>query len=122
MSNPQLTNYIIPTALDTPEMEVVLVDNPYRLGPFGAKGVGEIPMDVPAPAVAAAIHQATGKIVPNLPILPETLLHLLRSKDTQDAEGVRGAASRNEARHLGVPHNSGRVRQRSGTPRKGTNS
>jgi CO/xanthine dehydrogenase Mo-binding subunit len=71
--NAQFTNYIIPTALDTPPLDVHLIGKPYARGPFGAKGVGEIPMDVPAPAVAAAVHQAIGKLVDRLPILPESI-------------------------------------------------
>ena len=43
-----------------PPIDVMLVEEPYSRGPGGAKGVGELPMDVPAPAVAAAIHHATG--------------------------------------------------------------
>lgn len=73
MQNAQLTNYIIPTSADTPPMEVAFVDQAFSGGPFGAKGVGELPMDVPGPAVAAAIHQATGLLVPELPVLPERL-------------------------------------------------
>ena len=73
MQNAQFTNYIIPTTLDTPNMDVTIVEAPYSKGPFGAKGVGELPMDVPAPAVAAAIHDATGLFMTELPILPERL-------------------------------------------------
>jgi CO/xanthine dehydrogenase Mo-binding subunit len=73
MMNAQLTNYIIPTALDIPHFDVVLVEEPYSHGPGGAKGIGELPMDVPAPAVAAAIFRATGLFMPELPILPERL-------------------------------------------------
>jgi CO/xanthine dehydrogenase Mo-binding subunit len=73
MINNQLTNYIIPTSLDTPPMDVTIVQKPYSKGPFGAKGVGELPMDIPGPAVAAAVLHATGKLVKELPILPETL-------------------------------------------------
>jgi CO/xanthine dehydrogenase Mo-binding subunit len=58
MANPQLTNYVIPTTLDTPPMEVVMLENPYSGGPFGAKGVGEMPIDGPAPAVVNAIRHA----------------------------------------------------------------
>ena len=71
MQNAQLTNYIIPTTLDTPPMDVIIVEKPYSKGPFGAKGVGELPMDVPAPAVAAAVYDATGLFLTELPILPE---------------------------------------------------
>ena len=51
MANAQLTNYTIPTTLDTPEMDVVLMENPFPEGPFGAKGLGELPIDGPAPAI-----------------------------------------------------------------------
>ena len=67
MQNAQLTNYIIPTTLDTPKMDVTIVEKRYSKGPFGAKGVGELPMDVPAPAVAAAVHDATGLFMTELP-------------------------------------------------------
>jgi CO/xanthine dehydrogenase Mo-binding subunit len=73
MQNAQLTNYIIPTTLDTPSVDVTLVEEPYSKGPFGAKGVGELPMDVPAPAIAAAVFDATGLFMTELPILPERL-------------------------------------------------
>ena len=56
MANAQLTNYIIPTTLDTPAIDVVMLENPYAGGPFGAKGVGEMPIDGPAPAVVNAIR------------------------------------------------------------------
>ncbi|MEE8425474.1 MAG: xanthine dehydrogenase family protein molybdopterin-binding subunit [Elusimicrobiota bacterium] len=73
MQNPLLTNYIIPTSMDTPEMEVEIVELPYSRGPFGAKGIGEMPMDAPAPAAASAVQQATGLWIPELPILPEKI-------------------------------------------------
>jgi len=73
MQNSQLTNYIIPTSLDTPPLDVEIVEKPYSRGPAGAKGVGELPMDIPAPAIASAIRQATGLWITSLPILPERL-------------------------------------------------
>lgn len=78
MQNAQFTNYIIPTTLDTPPMSVELVEVPYSRGPFGAKGVGELPMDVPAPAIAAAVFHATGRLIPELPLLPETIARAQR--------------------------------------------
>jgi CO/xanthine dehydrogenase Mo-binding subunit len=72
--NNRLTNYIIPTSLDTPEMDTIIVEKEYPHGPFGAKGVGELPMDGAAPAIAAAIFNATGAFVTELPITPERLL------------------------------------------------
>ena len=71
--NNRLTNYIIPTSLDAPEMETILVENPYPHGPFGAKGVGELPMDGGAPAIAAAVFNATGAFISEIPITPERL-------------------------------------------------
>jgi CO/xanthine dehydrogenase Mo-binding subunit len=72
--NNRLTDYIIPTSLDAPDMETVIVEKPYPHGPFGAKGVGELPIDGGAPAIAAAIFNATGAFVSGLPITPERLL------------------------------------------------
>ncbi|HEX9726142.1 MAG TPA: xanthine dehydrogenase family protein molybdopterin-binding subunit [Vicinamibacteria bacterium] len=80
MQNAQFTNYIIPTTLDTPPMRVELVEEPYSRGPFGAKGVGELPFDVPAPAVAAAVFHATGLFIPQLPLLPERIARTKRDQ------------------------------------------
>ncbi|OGH59076.1 MAG: hypothetical protein A3G34_01980 [Candidatus Lindowbacteria bacterium RIFCSPLOWO2_12_FULL_62_27] len=75
MQNCQLTNYILPTTADTPPIRVFFYENPYQNGPFGAKGLGELPMDGPAPAIAAAVAFALGdRIIPRIPILPETIL------------------------------------------------
>ena len=71
--NNRLTNYIIPTALDAPEIETIIIENPYPHGPFGAKGVGELPMDGGAPAIAAAVFNATGSLISEIPITPERL-------------------------------------------------
>lgn len=73
-ANAQLTNYIVPTSMDAPELDVKLLSRPYARGPFGAKGLGELPMDGPAPAIAAAMRDATGARFDELPILPETVL------------------------------------------------
>ena len=73
MQNAQFTNYAIPTAVDAPEIDVKILEHPYSHGPFGAKGFGELPTDVPAPAVAAALLHATGRSFCELPILPERI-------------------------------------------------
>ena len=73
MANASLTNYIIPTTLDTPAMEVVMLENPYADGPFGAKGVGEMPIDGPAPAVINALRHA-GFDLRAIPATPERLM------------------------------------------------
>jgi CO/xanthine dehydrogenase Mo-binding subunit len=77
--NHQLTNYIIPTSLDAPPLDVEIVEVPYSRGPFGAKGVGELPMDAPAPAVVAAIAHATGLRIDEIPVTPERLLRARRN-------------------------------------------
>jgi CO/xanthine dehydrogenase Mo-binding subunit len=73
MANAQLTNYIIPTTLDTPPMDVVILENPYRHGPYGAKGVGEMPIDGPAPAVVNAIRNL-GFDLRRIPATPERVM------------------------------------------------
>ncbi|MFY9222098.1 MAG: molybdopterin cofactor-binding domain-containing protein, partial [Blastocatellia bacterium] len=80
MINNRFTNYIIPTALDIPEMETILVEKPYPYGPFGAKGLGELPMDGGAPALVAAISNATGAFVTEIPATPERILAALEAK------------------------------------------
>ncbi len=72
--NDRLATYIIPTALDAPRITTILVEAPFSGAPHGAKGVGELPMDVGAPAVVAAIHDATGVWVHELPASPERIL------------------------------------------------
>jgi CO/xanthine dehydrogenase Mo-binding subunit len=71
--NPRMTTYLVPTALDAPPMTTALVEDPYDRGPGGAKGIGELPMDGGAPAIAAAIEHATGLSFRSLPITPERI-------------------------------------------------
>jgi CO/xanthine dehydrogenase Mo-binding subunit len=73
MQNGQLTNYIIPTTADTPPIDVQIYERPYARGPFGAKGVGEMPIDGPAPAVANALRHL-GLDVRDVPATPERLM------------------------------------------------
>jgi CO/xanthine dehydrogenase Mo-binding subunit len=73
MANAQLTNYVIPTTLDAPTLDVAILERPYRHGPFGAKGVGEMPIDSPAPAVVNALRHA-GYDLRAIPATPERVL------------------------------------------------
>ncbi|HEY6147429.1 MAG TPA: molybdopterin cofactor-binding domain-containing protein, partial [Thermoanaerobaculia bacterium] len=73
MANAQMTNYVVPTTLDTPPIEVKILENPYAWGPGGAKGVGEMPIDGPAPAIVNAIRHA-GVDLREVPATPERLL------------------------------------------------
>jgi CO/xanthine dehydrogenase Mo-binding subunit len=77
MANAQLTNYIIPTTRDTPPMETVILEQPYAHGPYGAKGVGEMPIDGPAAAVVNALR-SIGHDVQAIPVTPERLMSAAR--------------------------------------------
>jgi CO/xanthine dehydrogenase Mo-binding subunit len=77
MANASLTNYIIPTTLDTPPIDTVILEHPYEHGPFGAKGVGEMPIDGPAPAVVNALRHA-GYDIRAIPATPEKLMAAAR--------------------------------------------
>jgi CO/xanthine dehydrogenase Mo-binding subunit len=72
MANAQLTNYLIPTSADTPPVDVTILEHPYPGGPFGAKGLGELPIDGPAPALVNAIRHL-GYDVRRIPALPEVI-------------------------------------------------
>ena len=73
MANNQMTNYIMPTAEDIPPIHVYFEEIPFEYGAFGAKGIGELPHDGPAPAILNAIRNATGVGFPAIPLLPEDL-------------------------------------------------
>lgn len=74
----QLSNYLLPTILDIPEkVESVLVEIPDPNGPWGARGVGELPYLPVAPVIAAAIHDATGVWIDEFPFTPERVLRAL---------------------------------------------
>jgi CO/xanthine dehydrogenase Mo-binding subunit len=75
-----LRTYLIPTAVDIPqEMEIILLENPDPIGPYGVKGIGEIPFVPLAPAIVSAIHDAIGIWFNKIPINGEVLLSGLRS-------------------------------------------
>ncbi len=76
--NANMTNCIVPTFADAPELETILLEVPYPFGPSGAKGVGEIPMDGPAAAVANAVEDALGCAFDTIPILPELVARTWR--------------------------------------------
>jgi CO/xanthine dehydrogenase Mo-binding subunit len=78
MANSQMTNYIMPTSLDVPPIRVFFHEAPYQDGPAGAKGIGELPMDGPAPAILNAVAHATGTDPRVVPLTPETLLDLMQ--------------------------------------------
>jgi CO/xanthine dehydrogenase Mo-binding subunit len=95
--NDRLATYIIPTSLDAPRITSILVEAPFSLAPHGAKGVGELPMDVGAPAVVAAIHDAIGVWVHDLPATPERILAALGATGSPEGPAGFGAATRPDA-------------------------
>jgi CO/xanthine dehydrogenase Mo-binding subunit len=84
VQNDRMTNCIIPTFADAPEMTTIIVEEPFSHGPHGAKGVGEIPMDGPCAAVVGAVQNALGSLAQesgfdSLPLSPEAILSAMRS-------------------------------------------
>ena len=72
--NASFTDYLIPTALDMPPVEIAaLVEQPEPGAPFGAKGIGESPTISSTPAVVGAIRSATGLALPRVPVRPEDI-------------------------------------------------
>ncbi len=78
--NPRMTNYVIPTSKDAPRFSTILVEHPFSGSFTGAKGVGELPMDGGAPAIATAVEQAIGARCNDLPLLPENLFAASRTR------------------------------------------
>lgn len=74
LSNANMTDYVIPTAADVPPIQAVFLENPQRWTPHGAKGLGELPMEGPAPAVVNALRQALGIHFDRIPVTPEIIL------------------------------------------------
>ena len=81
MANGKMTNYIMPTAADVPMIRVEFEELPYENGPFGAKGIGELPMDGPAPAILNAIENAVDVSFNEIPLMPEAVMKGLEKND-----------------------------------------
>jgi len=80
MINNQLANYLIPTADDVPPIRVAFLETPYPHGAQGAKGLGELPIDGPAPAIVNAVAAATGADPRTIPLTAERLMELLSER------------------------------------------
>ncbi|MFZ2957456.1 MAG: xanthine dehydrogenase family protein molybdopterin-binding subunit [Candidatus Ozemobacteraceae bacterium] len=76
MLNNAFATYILPTFVDTPDIQPIIVEHAYDRGPYGAKGFGEVPLMGIAPAIANAVYNATGIRIRILPIKPEKLVEL----------------------------------------------
>ena len=75
-----LGDYAIPTTLDVPDLESVIFECASTNGPFGAKGLGEMTANCPAPAIVNAIHDAIGVWITELPASPERVLRALEEQ------------------------------------------
>ena len=94
MSNNQMTNYIMPASMDLPPIRVFFEELGNVHGAHGAKGIGELPMDGPAPAIINAVEDATGVRFSSIPLLPEDLFEALRPESGEQfvSASVRGTA------------------------------
>jgi len=77
---PSLLDYKLPTSLDTPDMESLIIESLDREGPYGAKEAGEGPLHPSIPAIANAIYDAVGVRLPRLPFYPERVLAAVRER------------------------------------------
>lgn len=80
IKNPYFSTYLIPTALDIPlEVKAVVLEYPDPIGPWGARGMAEMPMLPLLPAIASAIHDATGIWLTSQPFTPDKVVKALRA-------------------------------------------
>ena len=78
--NPHLSTYLIPTVLDVPlEVKSVVLEYPDPIGPWGARGMAEMPFLALAPAIVAAVHDATGVWIDSIPLTPDRVVAALRA-------------------------------------------
>jgi CO/xanthine dehydrogenase Mo-binding subunit len=77
---PSLSEYLLPTALDVPDVQTILVESGEGVGPFGAKGVGEPAVVSVAPAICSAIFNAVGVRIFDLPMTPEKIVNAIKAK------------------------------------------
>jgi 4-hydroxybenzoyl-CoA reductase subunit alpha len=95
MMNPSRLEYKLPRTHELPDVEYILVETIDPYGPFGAKEVGEGPIVVSMSAIASAVANAVGALVPEIPMTPWKVLRMLRAKD-------RGAVSFDKSWHEGI--------------------
>ncbi len=90
MQNSQMTNYIMPTSSDLPPIRVFFEELGNVYGPYGAKGIGELPMDGPAPAIVNAVEDALGVYFDSVPLLPEDIMDGLAASSQESGVGSTG--------------------------------
>jgi CO/xanthine dehydrogenase Mo-binding subunit len=96
MQNSQMTNYIMPTSSDLPTIRVLFEELGNVYGAYGAKGIGELPMDGPAPAIVNAVEDALNVPFDSVPLLPEDIM------DGLDKDALAASAQDSRASSTGV--------------------
>lgn len=81
LMTPSFSEYLIPTAMDMPRVQSIILESRSGLGPFGAKGIGEPALTPVAPAIANAVADAIGRRIFELPITPERIVMALREAE-----------------------------------------
>jgi CO/xanthine dehydrogenase Mo-binding subunit len=82
-------SYLAPGMEEMPQIDTILIENPSTDGPYGAKGIGEMANNPQPPAIAAAVHDAIGVWITELPITPERVLRALETKTEPRREGKK---------------------------------
>ena len=90
MQNGQMTNYIMPTSADLPPIRVFFEEKGYTHGAYGSKGIGELPMDGPAPAILNAIEDALETPFDSIPLMPEDVFEALANQSLSKVAHKRG--------------------------------
>ncbi|HSC93312.1 MAG TPA: selenium-dependent xanthine dehydrogenase [Gaiellaceae bacterium] len=85
----QFGSYLAPGFEDLPKIDTIIIENPSADGPYGAKGIGEMANNAQPPAIAAAVHDAVGVWVTELPITPEKVLRALDAKAAPARDGKK---------------------------------
>ena len=80
-----LLNYVMPGAAEMPEVEVEVLEYPSESGPYGVKGIGEMVVNSPVPAIVNAINDALGVTICEVPVTPEVILRALDEKEASAA-------------------------------------
>ena len=94
MQNGQMTNYIMPTSADLPSIRVFFEEMGNVHGAFGAKGIGELPMDGPAPAIVNAVEDALKVRFDSIPLLPEDIFEALAASSERESEPQHAGGER----------------------------
>ncbi|MDI7260061.1 MAG: xanthine dehydrogenase family protein molybdopterin-binding subunit [Thermodesulfobacteriota bacterium] len=77
---PSFSEYLLPTSMDVPDLETILIESGDGVGPFGAKGVGEPSVCSVAPAISNAVYDAIGVRIYDLPLTPEKIIKALKEE------------------------------------------